>query len=317
MTQLLDFPVELLQRIARELPCSSALTFSRASRRLHNACYDRLVFRYIALHAMEKHSHSFEKSNVHDLSEESVTWSEGSGLLEHATIDETVRMAYAVEQALRRVLEGFGVLQNDNTDLIRLVYPAVSDWLPHLLAWHYPAHSATHILPLTLVHLDIASRLEETRPLGVFSVQDEVNFINIGFCVTFLALHYLAPESDYFMITEQIPMGYSDSMCWGIRRFDDRKTEYDVAQASAIVLPMLQCMGDGLYFERSFRLPIPSKIPFSSMMSKTEVFCRDSQRFSVCHIERMTEPAFLSGDWVGVSDCPTYIKEQLNRTEFA
>ncbi|KAF2870016.1 hypothetical protein BDV95DRAFT_574896 [Massariosphaeria phaeospora] len=123
-------PTEILLRIASFLPCSSVLNLQRVNRHLHTACNDRLLFRAIAEHPayMAEGLEAFPNKAIAE-------WQDAAVALEAATLSDTVRMAFAVEQAINLHRRDAGLPTNIDT------------WLPQLMMLRHPAALA---LPPTL-----------------------------------------------------------------------------------------------------------------------------------------------------------------------
>lgn len=301
MTQLSDLPVELLQRIAKFLSCSSALDLTRVSHKLHDACYDLHVFRDIALRF--------------------ANWPDGLDILKNASISRTVRVAYAVERAARRADGKYGsaeIVKKTGVERIENSASDIENWLPQLLAWRHPICRSLHDASLLLsIHYQLAKRLETSAYDRAKKYQYQNRFVNFGFCIAYYALQsmtdfdddvYAAFETeDYIM---KMSSDYMLSACWGIRPpqggFYQPTDIFDMAQGSACIVPMLYAIiGSGLF--RRLPLPHPSKIKFSTFMDIPWVYNGSPEVFSTCHVEKMSDAAFLTGSWIGVSDSSGYV----------
>ncbi|KAF2120897.1 hypothetical protein BDV96DRAFT_641549 [Lophiotrema nucula] len=201
MTSLQDLPTELLQRIATFLPCSATLNLIRTNHRIRATCNDHLVFKAIAL----------------DTRQHSVSWRDTETFLEQARFEDTMRTAYAVDQAFVNA-EAEDTLWGLKTPT-RYGENYIDEWLPHMLALRNPA--ALTIRPESLFHVlcRLSRVYQSNQPsraravdflLSRFSLfgglnsaaqfesdkerdRDEIaaKLTNIGFCLTALTLEHL------------------------------------------------------------------------------------------------------------------------------
>jgi hypothetical protein len=301
MAHLSDLPVELVQRIAGFLNCSSALDLARVSRKLHDACSHRIVFRDIALYSL---AHDFKDPRA-----ETLLWPEGYDILKSASVPDTIRVAYAVERAVERAVRKAGgkcdpawITQEKSIDAQDVVvFPDMDEWLPQLLAWHHP--SCKYILDTSLLpaHLKLGKSLEFCH---------RASFINTGFCLAYFALQNVSNMSGDvytpFEIEDSIAKmstEYMFSECWGLKPPDagHHLGSFGLVQGSTCIVPFLySILGSGLFGRIPF--PMPSRVPFSSFMDVPWVLRGSPEAFASCHIQKMTEPEFLTGTWMGVSD---------------
>lgn len=298
MVYLLDLPVELLQRIAGFLNCSSALDLARVSRKLHDACNHRVVFRDIALYSL---AHDFNDPQAGIL-----LWPEGYDILKSASLSDTVRLACAVQRAVEHAVRRAGgrcepvwIAKERSADPRNVDCSDIDKWLPQLLAWHHP--SCKHMLDTSLLpaHLQLGKRLDDGNRAG---------FINLGFCLAYFALQNVSTMSGDvntpFEIEDSIAKmstEYMFSPCWGLKPpgVSQGSSSFDLAQGSTCVIPFLySILGSGLFGRIPF--PVPSRIPFRSFMNVPWVYRDSSEAFSRCHVSKMTEPEFLTGTWMGV-----------------
>ena len=304
MAQLSDLPVELLQRIAAFLSCSSALSLTRVSHKLHAACYVQLVFKRIALHSLG--------DTLIIPRSESVCWPDGPRILKNASLSQIVRVAHAVERAARRAGGRYGsprAIREMQVESAEEFQADVEQWLPQLLAWHHPAYRYLQDTSLLPVHEQLGRRI--TTPNPVYCNDGRASFIVVGFCLAYFALQsfsqleddaYASFETEHHLM--KMSSDYMLSVCWGIKPprggFCRPTDSFDLIQGSACTVPMLYAIiGSGLF--RRLPFPLPSKMPFSSFMDIPWVFSGDSESMSTCHVEKMTEAAFLTGSWMGVS----------------
>ncbi|KAF1964964.1 hypothetical protein BU23DRAFT_575284 [Bimuria novae-zelandiae CBS 107.79] len=300
MGRLTDLPVELLQRIAGFLDCSSALSLTRTSRQLNDACNVRTVFKDIALY--------LRGTPLNDVSPISkwnpLIWPNGPGILKRASLSDTIRVAYAVEQALHQADKPYNPFWNSlQADISHGVQCDIEQWLPQLLAWHHPTSEYLQYTSLLPVHYQLGQLLENQTDARYDL--NKANFINVGFCLAFLALQNLSKIEDECENGASVLIMSGDymlSVCWGLRTpyldgygLDD---DFDLAQASSCIFPFLySVLGDGYY--RTIPFPLPSKMPFSSLMDIPWVYSGGAEAFTTCHVEKMTEPGFLTGTWMG------------------
>lgn len=308
MAHLLDLPVELLQRIASILNCSSALRLARVSRKLHDACNHRVVFRDIALDLL---AHEFSDPRA-----ETLLWPEGYDVLDRASLSDTVSVACAVERAVERAVgrELAWTSRKDSVASQDVVYPDIDEWLPQLLAWHHP--SCKYMLDTSLLpaHLQLGKKMTD---------RNRARFINVGFCLAYFALQNVSSMSgDVYTPFEieksiaKMSTEYMFSPCWGLKPPDVNRDFgiFDLVQGSTCIIPFLySILGSGLFGRIPF--PVPSRIPFRSFMDVPWVFRDRAEAFSTCHIEGMTEPDFLTGTWMGVSiSCASCVLPLTHRT---
>lgn len=307
MVQLSDLPVELLQRIAAFLGCSSALSLTRVSHKLHAACYTLLVFKRIALHSLG--------DTLIIPRSESISWPDGPEILRNASLSEVVRVAHAVERAARRAGGRYGsprATREMQVESVEEFQADVEQWLPQLLAWHHPAYRYLQDTSLLPVHQQLGRRI--TTPDGMDFNDGKASFLIVGFCLAYFALQsfsqleddaYTSFETEHHIL--KLSSDYMLSVCWGIKPprggFCRPTDSFDMIQGSACIVPMLYAIiGSGLF--RRLPFPLPSKMQFSSYMDIPWVFNGSSKLLSTCHIKRMTEAAFLTGSWMGVSVVP-------------
>ncbi|KAF9738837.1 hypothetical protein PMIN01_04120 [Paraphaeosphaeria minitans] len=297
MAYLLNLPVELLQRIASFLNCCSALALARVSRTLHDACNHRVVFRDIALYSF---AHDFNDPRA-----ELLLWPEGCDILKGASLPDTIRLACAVERAVKHAVGRAGgrcepvwIAKERTVDSRNVIFPDIDEWLPQLLAWHHP--SCKYMLDTSLLpaHLQLGKRLDSSS---------RASFINVGFCLAYFALQNVSSMSGDvytpFEIEDSIAKmstEYMFSVCWGLKppHVSQGFSSFDLAQGSTCIIPFLySILGSGLFGRIPF--PVPSRIPFRSFMDVPWVFTDSAEAFSICHIPKMTEFDFLTGTWMG------------------
>lgn len=144
---LLALPNELLQQIARLLPCSDLLHLTRVNHQVRNACYDPLVFKEVAQGALyntpgtvDRLLGLYKQRNCVGLKLEQLGWPEGESLLDASPFEDKIRIAHAVEQLIR--LSTVTPDSLSHSQFLRTLAPTTSgmaEWLPHLLALHHPA----------------------------------------------------------------------------------------------------------------------------------------------------------------------------------
>jgi hypothetical protein len=121
---LLSLPLELLRRIASHTSCTTVFNLLLTHRRLREACNERLIFKYIA----ETH---------HGIKGPEDVWRDSFVLLDNASLEDTKRVAHAVERAVKLV---------QVEDLTPTIYSNFNErykldlheYLPHLMALRHP-----------------------------------------------------------------------------------------------------------------------------------------------------------------------------------
>ena len=111
MASFLTLPNELLRHIASSLPLSALLKLRCVKRRLHDVCNDRLVLHNIARNglfnttgAAESLILAYSARNRVSMKPEQLEWREGDLLLDRASLQDTSRVAYAVERCIEASL---------------------------------------------------------------------------------------------------------------------------------------------------------------------------------------------------------------------
>ncbi|ORY17488.1 hypothetical protein BCR34DRAFT_555532 [Clohesyomyces aquaticus] len=307
---LLDLPVELLQRIARLCPCSSVLSLIRVNRQLHHACNDRFVFKYIAENShLEFHA---------DLE----TW-DSSLILKPGSLADTIRVAAAVEKAITYI-EEFDHRFSDIHGLAKELHNEapldLCNWLPHLIALRLPIclqlkgnRLRTTFLSLQKpfwwplgVEKELISRLYATNSVYDPRLKsEEVEYVTLAFCLTAIALERAAamPTEDQDRQNERWSAELNCKTDMVGATLSNMLPMYSSALVSANV-PIK--MAAGLVrlplYTKDAPLPSPSRIPFFDLMNIPLPFQNTAERFTTCHIEKMTTHEFLTGEWVGYYD---------------
>lgn len=354
MASLLTLPTELLQNIAGYLPCSAVLKLAYVNRQLNKACNDRLVFQEIAKLGLYRSTGAVRRlleitsgPDRSNFSPSQLEWSDGNALLQNASPETTVRVAFAVEKSIQALCA-----ENDEWTLkLRSndIWFDFSDWFPHMLALHHPV--AWSLEPDNFLRLQgelsIASPkqiepnfITRILPWPRSILEDETDmagrqradFNNVNFVLTYATLERLRTTKDHKQVirlyqefffpvwTEAVqpPTQQEEAQILAdtVNRLSERVPSYGtfendfvLCQATA-VLPciIVELTGKFATSNQTAILPMPSKMPFTTMMNIPDVLRDTSDAFSTCHIEKMSEPEFLAGKWAGVySDQRRYL----------
>ncbi|KAF2117383.1 hypothetical protein BDV96DRAFT_644807 [Lophiotrema nucula] len=288
---LLALPVELLRRIASHTTCSTVFNLFLTHRRLYAACNDRLVFRYIA-------------ETCHGIRCDEDIWRDSSALLDNATLADTIRVAFAVERALKLHEGEDPLLEIRPKDNGRYELD-MHEWLPHLMALRHPQVVRLDPLP----YLDIFYR---TGPEGEGRWHQDVDdfdstFTNVGFIIltSFLARRVtpgvLADDlqkygNQHYLQLQDIPYGLS-------RQVPRPIVEYGVslinfAQCSAICVTLAASIQLAFGNAQAI-LPSLDQMPLHEWAVVPPVYRSTIDTFATCHVMKMTEPDFLHGVWEG------------------
>ncbi|KAF2806708.1 uncharacterized protein BDZ99DRAFT_465503 [Mytilinidion resinicola] len=307
-------PVELLQRIAGFLPCSSALRLIQVSRALRNACNDHFVFKDIA-----RTSHlGFNPPN-----------SVSVALLEGKSILETKQAAFAVENAVDWYTASKGFDPSGMPDpktqtcLYLLANPAewkqIRLWLPQLIALHHPC-----ALQLNPVGIWEYLKLFQGVTWG-----QERGFCSLAFSFIAAVLEQNAVfeasswEVRHNILTRAVE-GLEDMIFLNFHRpnsgFNQISTFLDMNQyhySMAVIAQYARGMINSP--ENTSRwgvpLPQPSRIPFHKFMDMPRLMhlCEDPEDVNLFpHIDfvNLWRSGFLcSGEWVGY-----YSYDRMNRS---
>jgi hypothetical protein len=297
MASLSSLPNELLLRIAGNLTLSAAFNFVRVNHHLYAVCYDRLVFKEIAQTIRSSNGTKGPKVDV-----ESSTWTEGRALLDGASLDQTIRVASAVEQA------------NSLVTMNARPRWELNEWLPQLLAAHHPiCYRIKH--RVLLDHYTLFLKFAMVPGGGPAS--NDASVINISYSLASLLLESVGkgPEENDFV----------DEYLGFWRQYDRPSALYDLFRvcvltenpmrhlytrsAHALVIAMTLIMVGArnrklplpsrFEDEHRINLPRPSRIPFHTFMNLPPLKNATFEPFSRCHVDVMTTPDFLTGDWEG------------------
>lgn len=305
-----SLPTELLQSIAQNLPCSSVLNLILVSRRLNNACKDRLVFRHIA-----EYGHETKDSERH-------SWHDAPVLLDGASLSDTIRTAYAIERAnkFRVISQSWKSYQPFPPDEDFHITGGFFEWLSRLTALRHPA--SLDINPLFLL---IAIKTFK----GITLIEEDKDFAsrdaqlatvwessknNLFFCLAITTLKDMhgsvlssIPNSFAKIIKRSTTTPNTQHNCRivcnfffpltlgarGMQCFDQQQVN-----AYAAIMSLITCIQQGI---SGVQCPLPEviRIPFYSFMSLSATLHGNSTLFKDCHIAKMCTPEFLSGDWMG------------------
>lgn len=128
---LASLPTELVHRISHYLPCTSALSLMSTNRHFHAVCKDRILFKSIA----ENTIYNWDWK-LPDLNYERLVWKDAPVILDRASCEDLVRIAYAIERAC---LVADANVSRLHVRLHQGEQPADCDWLPHLFTLGHPA----------------------------------------------------------------------------------------------------------------------------------------------------------------------------------
>ncbi|KAJ4395690.1 hypothetical protein N0V91_010658 [Didymella pomorum] len=334
---LLALPNELLQHVARFLPCSSLLQLIRTNRKLHEACSDPLLFKDIAQNAFNRTTgaiddllDTYKQPGRVKLKPEQLDWSEGETVLFGSSTEDTVRLAHAVEDLIRlSTLKPTAWLTSATSNM--------ADWLPHLLALHHPAswcldpdmfllpHGQlgqfnTNSTSSLLMNRWLSRTKDQARDRMASAKLQAMHFTNFSFMITYTTLQRLGSTKDFSEVLALFTRHFVPDWVGAASALAVRQSMADnvikqlsvripgyatfirdltLMQASA-ALPLLLIAIASTYCERQTRqLPMPCKIPFSKFMDIPSVYRSSAGLFATCHTRQMTAPEFLSGRWAG------------------
>lgn len=331
---LLALPHELLQHIARFLPCSSLLHLIRVNHRLRDACNDPVLFRDIVQNTFHRTPgavngliHLYRQTGRVSLRPEQLAWPEGEHISNTSTFEENVRTALAIENLIHlATLKPAAWLVSTTSNM--------AAWLPHLLALHHPAswylepemfllphgqlsQSNTSLTSSLLVNRWMSRTADQARNRIASAKLQVVHFTNLSFILNYTILqrlgstvkatdvlkpfiHHFAPD---WQGDDTILLDMRDMADVVIQRMSERVPKYgsfirdfDLVQASAALSFLLTAI---VFEYGNQNLPVPANIPFISFMDIPSVYHNSAELFTTCHYKRMITPAFLSGRWCG------------------
>ncbi|KAF2801494.1 uncharacterized protein BDZ99DRAFT_577619 [Mytilinidion resinicola] len=308
-------PVELIQRVAGLLPCSSALNLICVNHKLREVCNDRHVFKHIAqtLHfdssySGELHHRISQKSYLDHFTRkwDSDAFFRGKSLL------ETKEVALAVEKAHGWLTKPTKPNNDPNYDHVTDEDREICRWLPQLIALHHP--SALHADPSVIWNF-IAVYLA-----GIYQTRYDD-----------LAFSFLAA-----LLEQLVPLGaenlgqmtcHEEAVVRAMKEFTDVAVRGDFGSGHAIVdtmnhysyglspvimvrviarlapkaKPKTKPKRESMY---PVKLPLPSKIPFQSFFKSIPRVLQDRQTtdgpFPHFDAGAMLTSGFMcSGEWVG------------------
>ncbi|OSS52059.1 hypothetical protein B5807_03950 [Epicoccum nigrum] len=330
---LLALPHELLQHIARFLPCSSLLRLIRVNHQLRDACNDPILLKYIVQNAFYRTPGAidglvklYNQPGRVELQPEQLCWPEGEHILNTNTFDENIRIALAIEDLIRlATLKPAAWLISTTSNM--------AAWLPHLLALHHPASLGLEpemfLLPhgqLSQTNTSLTSSLLVSRWLSRTADQardriasaklQALHFTNFSFILNYTLLQrlgstinvidFLAPFVNNFVpdwrpTDPNMPLDFVSDVV--IQRMSERVPKYgsfirdfDLTQASAALSLVLVAVA---FQYGNSTLPAPTKIPFVQFMDIPSAHHNSAELFTTCHYRRMITPEFLSGMWHG------------------
>lgn len=334
---LLALPNELLQHIARFLPCSNLLQLIRVNHQLHNACNDPLLFKDIAQNAFYRTPGAidgllgaYKQAGRVELKPEQLAWPEGEKILDESCSEDKVRLAHAVEDLIRlSTLKPTAWLTSTTSNM--------ADWLPHLLALHHPAswcldpdmfllpHGQlgqfnTNSTSSLLMNRWLSRTADQARDRIASAKLQAVHFTNFSFIVSYTTLQRLGSTNDFSEVLALFTRHFVPDWAGAASALAVRQSMSDnviqqlsvripgyatfirdltLMQASA-ALPLLLITIASTFNKREHRLlPIPAKIPFAKFMDLPSVYRSSAGLFATCHTRHMTTPEFLAGHWAG------------------
>jgi hypothetical protein len=332
---LLALPHELLQHIARFLPCSSLLRLIRVNHQLRDACNDPILLKDIVQNAFSRTPGAVDALvNLYDqpgrveLQPEQLRWPEGECILNTNTFNDNIRIALAIEDLIQlAALKPASWLTSTTSNM--------AAWLPHLLALHHPASLSLEpeifLLPhgqLSQTNTSLTSSLLVSRWLSRTADQardriasaklQALHFTNFSFILNYTLLQrlgsttnfidFLAPFVNNFVpdwrpADPNMPLDFVSEVV--VQRMGERVPKYgsfirdfDLTQASAALSLILIAVAFQFQYANS-TLPTPAKIPFVQFMDIPSAHHNSAELFTTCHYRRMITPEFLSGMWHG------------------
>ncbi|KAH6875268.1 hypothetical protein BKA58DRAFT_379515 [Alternaria rosae] len=325
MTNLLLLPNELTQHIASFLPCSSALSLSRANRQLRTICNDDVVFHNIAQYDLGQYllsENGIELSETH--------WAETDSALAKTSLQETIRIAYAAERCIKALLEtgdAWTLLRAKGVNTYEL-----SRWLPHIMALHHPV--ASQLKPETFLELQGRLQVHHRLPIAQSPQWYSPNLLDVNFILGYTILTQLhmtgngkqvkAPFDRFFSVNHiaDPPISLSNGIRVdgdAIKSLRQRVPNYGhlckphgdaftIDQATTLLSTLiLELAVHHLAPGHMSELPSPTKIPFRSFMHLPRVFGKspapvygDSHEpFGMCHTQMFSSNFLSSGRWMG------------------
>jgi hypothetical protein len=334
---LLALPIELLQHVARFLPCSSLLQLIRVNHQLHKACNDPLLFKDIAQNAFYRTPgavddllDTYRQPGRVELKRKQLEWQEGEVVLDGSSITNKVQTAHAVEDLIRlSTLKPTAWLTSTTSNM--------ADWLPHLLALHHPAswcldpdmfllpHGQlgqfnTNSTSSLLMNRWLSRTADQARDRIASAKLQAVHFTNFSFMISYTTLQRLGSTDDSSEVLALFTRHFVPDWAGAASALAVRQSMADnviqqlsvripgyatfirdltLMQASA-VLPLLLIAISSTYRKRANRLlPMPCRIPFAEFMDLPSVYNSSAGLFATCHTRQMTTPEFLTGRWAG------------------
>ena len=333
----LALPHELLQHIARFLPCSSLLQLTRVNHQLHDACFDSLLFKDIAQNAFYRAPGAvdallalYNQPGRVKLQPEQLGWPEGDSILDECSFEDKVRVAHAVENLI-----GLSTLKP--AAWLTTTTSNMADWLPHLLALHHPAswcldpdmfllphgqlgQSNTSSTSSLLMNRWLSRTADQARDRIASARLQVVHFTNFSFILNYTTLQRLGSTSttkDVFILftrhfvpdwigadstildTQSMANNVIQRLSERIPGYGTFIRDFTLTQASAALLLLLTAIAS-TYGNREQRLlPVPTKMQFIEFMDIPSLYHSSAELFSTCHYKRMVAPKFLSGQWLG------------------
>ena len=330
---LLALPHELLQHIARFLPCSSLLRLIRVNHQLRDACNDPILLKDIVQNAFSRTPGAVDALvNLYNqpgrvkLQPEQLCWPEGEYILNTNTFNENIRIALAIEDIIQlAALKPASWLTSTISNM--------AAWLPHLLALHHPASLSLEpeifLLPhgqLSQTNTNLTSSLlvsrwfsrtaDQARDRIASAKLQAVHFTNFSFILNYTLLQrlgstanvidFLAPFVNNFVpdwrpADPNMPLEFvsdvvAQRMSERVPKYGSFIRDFDLTQASAALSLILVAVA---FQYGNTTLPTPAKIPFVQFMDIPSAHHNSAELFTTCHYRRMITPEFLSGMWHG------------------
>lgn len=334
MPSLLALPHELLQHIARFLPCSSLLQLICVNRQLRAACNDPIVFKYIVKNAfyttpgaVDSLVNFYKQPGRVEVEPEQLSWPEGERILNKYSTEDTILTALAIEDLIKlATIKPATWLLSTTSNM--------AAWLPHLLALHHPAswnlqpemfllphgqlgQSNTSLTSSLLMNRWMSRTANQARDRVALAKLQAVHFTSFSFILNYTILQRLGSTANTADVYESLVLHFFpdcndiDPSWSGRRAIKDhvlqRMSEripkhgvfirdFDLIQASAALAYLLVAIAST---HENHVLPIPASIPFIDFMDIPNVYHNSAEMFTACHYRSMITPGFLSGQWKG------------------
>jgi hypothetical protein len=305
---LLSLPNELLEKIARECPCSTVLSLMRVNRQLYAICNNRLLFKYL----VER------PASGPTITSDDLPWYDASDDLLPISTAGMMRIAYALEHAgnLPARLEPFTKLSHMEGKSRSRVDGRLAQWLPHLCALRHPTALAVNPVyifdRLTEGHNDLSPTALGIDPSSEYSKTFEnLNFALVATTLAWNKRRFTSSTVILIQFAEYMNESDGSTETGGFdpsevtmfflyqlgKPEDGRTSRFSATKATATVMTMLTAILDNLGHRRVAPLPSIDRIPFHSVSDVPLPYTLDP--FNGCHIPKMATADFLDGEWLG------------------